>query len=159
MTTDRTLADTSRSPRGVTRDRREPPGFSPCLTAVVIDAEEAARTVLVHTLEAAGYATDACAEGAEGVETVLATSPDLVTVDLNLPGMDGVEVIRRIRAAGATPHVAVISASQDEADKVLGFTAGADDYITKPFRIREFRARIDAVTRRLTRAPRETHPA
>lgn len=129
--------------------------FRSCPTAVVIEDDADVRALLRQTLEAAGYATDACSDGAEGVETILATSPDLVTVDIDLPGIDGLEVIRRVRAAGLDTHIIVVSGQQDEPDKLLGFTAGADDYVTKPFRLRELRARVDAVSRRAARA----HPS
>lgn len=126
--------------------------FRSCPTAVVIEDDAQVRALLTQTLEAAGYATDACPNGVEGIETILATSPDLVTVDIDLPGIDGLEVVRRVRAAGLATHIIVVSAQDDESATLLGFTTGADDYVTKPFRIRELRARIDAVSRRAARA-------
>ncbi len=151
MTTDQQSSSTGGSSPEATRRYRNAHDASHCPTAVVIEDDEYVRALLVETLESAGYATDGCADGDTGVETVLATSPDLVTVDMNLRGIDGLEAIRRIRAAGATTHIIVISGLQDEADKIIGFTTGADDYVTKPFRVRELRARVDALTRRATR--------
>lgn len=151
MTTDQRSRDTRSSSAEAPRRYRNAHDASHCPTAVVIEDDDDVRALLVEILESAGYATDACTDGAAGVETVLATSPDLVTVDVNLPGIDGLEAVRRIRSAGATMHIIIISGLQDEADKVFGFTAGADDYVTKPFRVRELRARVDALTRRATR--------
>jgi len=156
MTTTDTPNDRANSVRSARHEYSHSPDFADCRTAVVIDGDERIRAQLVQTLEAAGYATDACANGIEGVETVLATSPDLVTVEVNLLGIDGILVIRRIREAGSTAHIIVISGLQDESDKILSFTAGADDYVTKPFRPRELRARIDAVTRRSTQQATKT---
>ncbi|WJS91208.1 response regulator transcription factor [Microbacterium testaceum] len=128
-----------------------PSNFSACATAVVVDDDPHVRSVLTRIFESAGYATDAFDNGAEGARAALAIRPDLVTMDLTLPGMDGIEAIRRIRSAGSSAHIIVISGLHDDADKVSAFDAGADDYVTKPFRSRELRARIDAVTRRLNR--------
>ncbi len=129
----------------------QPAESSECLTAVVIENDPYARAQLKDMLENAGYATDTFDDGSEGARAVLAIQPDLVTTDITLRGMDGLEATRRLRAAGSETHIIVISALHDEAVKVSAFTAGADDYVTKPFRPRELRARIDAVTRRINR--------
>lgn len=125
--------------------------FSDCPTAVVVDDDPHVRSLLKQILESAGYATDTFDNGAEGARAALAIRPDLITMDVTLPGMDGIEAIRRVRAAGAGTHIIVVSGLHDDADKISAFDAGADDYVTKPFRPRELRARVDALTRRLSR--------
>ncbi len=125
--------------------------FAACPTAVVVDDDPHVRSLLKHILESAGYATDAFEDGGEGASAVLAIRPDVVTMDITLPGIDGIEAIRRLRSAGSSAHVIVISGLHNDADIVSAFDAGADDYVTKPFRSRELRARIDAVARRLNR--------
>src|SRR5439155_4916221 len=86
--------------------------------------------------------------GATGLETALSAKPDLILVDLRMPGLSGVEVCKRLRATGSQTPVIVLSAMGDELDKVLLLEIGADDYVVKPFGTRELMARIRAVLRR-----------
>jgi two-component system OmpR family response regulator len=123
-------------------------------TAVVIEDDEIVRELLVDILDGAGLHTIAVDNGADGVRAVVEHNPLITTVDINMPGIDGLEATRRIRARSST-HIIVVSALTDEADAVLALSAGADDFVAKPFRAREFRARIDSVLRRVreTEAP------
>lgn len=121
-------------------------------TAVVIEDDDVVRGLLIDIFESAGFRAIGAASGAEGIDAVVAHDPLITTVDINMPGIDGLETTRRVRDRSAT-HIVVISALTDEADAVLALSAGADDFIAKPFRVREFRARIDAVLRRAEVAP------
>ncbi|WP_314505853.1 response regulator transcription factor [uncultured Microbacterium sp.] len=116
-------------------------------TAVIVEDDAELRHLLVDVLEAAGFSTVSVGNGIDGIQAVLSHQPMITTLDVNMPGIDGIEAARRIRAASDT-YIVMITGMGDEADVVLGLTAGADEYITKPFRPREFRARIDAMLRR-----------
>jgi two-component system OmpR family response regulator len=116
-------------------------------TAVIVEDDVELRHLLVDVLEAAGFSTVSVGNGIDGIQAVLSYQPLITTLDVNMPGIDGIEAARRIRAHSDT-YIVMITAMGDEADVVLGLTAGADEYITKPFRPREFRARIDAMLRR-----------
>ncbi|MET0782460.1 MAG: response regulator transcription factor [Microbacterium sp.] len=116
-------------------------------TAVIVEDDVELRLLLVDVLEAAGFSTIPVGNGIDGIQAVLAHQPLITTLDVSMPGIDGIEAARRIRAQSET-YIVMITAMSDEADVVLGLTAGADEYITKPFRPREFRARIDAMLRR-----------
>jgi DNA-binding response OmpR family regulator len=100
------------------------------------------------TLEIEGYAAEVAADGPSGLARALAEAPDLVVLDLMLPGMDGYRVLRALREAGSRVPVLVLTARAEEADKVLGFRSGADDYVTKPFGLLELLARVEALLRR-----------
>ena len=117
-------------------------------TILVVDDEpkivQIARDYLVH----AGFEVVSAASGAAALELITTTHPDLVILDLGLPGIDGLEVTRRIRQAGSLPIV-ILTARDDEIDKVVGLELGADDYLTKPFSPRELVARVRAVLRRV----------
>lgn len=115
--------------------------------AVVIEDDAVVRDLLVDIFESAGFEAFGAASGAEGIDVVAEVDPLITTVDINMPGIDGLETTRRIRDRSNT-HIIVVSALTDEADAVLALSAGADDFVAKPFRAREFRARIDAVLRR-----------
>src|SRR5919106_5796696 len=103
---------------------------------------------LRNNLEIEGYAVDVAADGPAGLAAARRASPDLVVLDLMLPGMDGYRVLRQLRDEGLTMPVLVLTARGEEADKVLGFRMGADDYVTKPFGVLELLARIEALIRR-----------
>ncbi len=122
-------------------------------TAVIVEDDPDVRHLLVEVLEAAGFTTIAVANGLDGVRAVEAYQPFLTTLDVNMPGIDGFEAARRIRAQSDT-FIIMLTGLTEEADVVLGLGAGADDYIVKPFRPREFRARVDALLRR----PRPSQP-
>jgi len=115
---------------------------------LVVDDEASIREVLGQYLTLEGYAALLAADGAEALRLAQATPPDLVILDLMLPGIDGLEVCRRLRAASAVP-ILMLTARSDEADKIEGFRAGSDDYVTKPFSPREVVLRVRAILRRL----------
>jgi DNA-binding response OmpR family regulator len=115
--------------------------------AVVIEDDADIRNLLQAILQQAGFTTYAAESGAEGIEAVGAHQPILITLDISLPGIDGFEVARRIRAF-STAYIIMLSARDEEIDTLMGLDAGADDYLTKPFRPRELRARIEAMLRR-----------
>ena len=116
------------------------------LVLVVEDELDIAR-VLEGYLQNAGYRTERAKDGKAALTLFRATSPDLVLLDVMLPEMDGVEVLKAIRAESMTP-VIMLTARAEELDKLLGLELGADDYVTKPFRPREVMARVKAVLRR-----------
>ena len=100
------------------------------------------------TLEIEGYTVDWAEDGPSGLERAKAGGVDLVILDLMLPGMDGYRVLRAVRETGSTVPVLILTARGEEADKVLGFRSGADDYVTKPFSLLELLARVEALLRR-----------
>ncbi|HWQ55483.1 MAG TPA: response regulator transcription factor [Bryobacteraceae bacterium] len=126
------------------------PGTTPARvqTILVIDDDEDLRDTVALMLEKEGYRVTVAAEGRTGYEQTLMLKPDLVLVDLRLPGMSGVEVCKQLRAASVPTPIIVLSAVGDEIDKVLLLEIGADDYVVKPFGGRELIARIRAVLRR-----------
>ena len=116
-------------------------------TAVIVEDDPDVRHLLVEVLEAAGFSTVSVGNGIDGVRAVLAYQPLITTLDVNMPGIDGFEAARRIREK-SNSYIIMLTGLADEADVVLGLGAGADEYIVKPFRPREFRARIEALLRR-----------
>ncbi|MFL5672617.1 MAG: response regulator transcription factor, partial [Chloroflexota bacterium] len=122
-------------------------------TILIVEDEHAVARGIQYALQQEGYEVAVARSGEEGLEIATRQAPDLVVLDVRLPGMDGFEVLRRLRAAGAKMPVLVLTARDDEVDKVIGLELGADDYITKPFSIREFRSRVRALLRRAA-APR-----
>jgi two-component system, OmpR family, alkaline phosphatase synthesis response regulator PhoP len=100
------------------------------------------------SLEIEGHEAEVAADGLIGLERVRADRPDLVILDLMLPGMDGYRVLRTLRGDGIRVPVLILTARGEEADKVLGFRSGADDYVTKPFGLLELLARVEALLRR-----------
>ena len=103
---------------------------------------------LRNNLEIEGYAVDVAEDGTTGLEMALRTSPDLVVLDLMLPGLDGFRVLQGLRQGGSRVPVLILTARGDEADKVRGLRLGADDYVTKPFGLLELLARVEALLRR-----------
>ena len=116
-------------------------------TILLVDDEDAVRTVLTFPLETDGYVVVQAGDGEEALRLFAERSVDLVVLDLMLPRLDGLEVCKRLRATSTVPII-MLTARDDELDKVLGLELGADDYITKPFSIREFRSRVRALLRR-----------
>ena len=114
---------------------------------LVVEDEKAIADILVFNLGREGYDTMAAYDGAEGLHKALTESPDLILLDVMLPEMDGFEVCRRVRAQSDIPII-MLTAREEEADKVMGLELGADDYITKPFSMRELMARVKANMRR-----------
>lgn len=117
-------------------------------SVLVIDDDAALRDTIGLMLEAEGFHPALAEDGKVGVLQALTMTPDLVLVDLRMPGLSGIEVCKQIRAAGMKTPLIVLSASGDEIDKVLLLEIGADDYVVKPFGTRELMARIRAVLRR-----------
>ena len=116
-------------------------------TILVVDDEPKIVQLARDYLEHAGFVVVTAADGRAALDAVAAERPDLVVLDLGLPGLDGLEVTSRLRQAGDLPIV-MLTARDDELDKVLGLEIGADDYLTKPFSPRELVARVRAVLRR-----------
>jgi two-component system, OmpR family, response regulator len=116
-------------------------------TAVVVEDDDDIRGLLVAVLTQAGFTVHPAATGREGVAQVRAHQPLVTTLDISLPDIDGLEVARRVRMFSPT-YLVMLTAHADEVDTLLGLEAGADDYITKPFRPRELRARVEAMLRR-----------
>ena len=114
---------------------------------LVVEDEKAISDILVFNLQREGYDTLAAYDGAEGLRCALEEAPDLILLDVMLPEMDGFEVCRRVRAEKDTPII-MLTAREEETDKVMGLELGADDYITKPFSMRELMARVKANMRR-----------
>jgi DNA-binding response OmpR family regulator len=117
-------------------------------TILVIDDDESLRDTIGIMLEQEGFSPILVSDGKTGYERALAVKPDLMIVDLRLPGMTGIEICKQLRAANFKTPIIVLSAVGEEVDKVLLLEIGADDYIVKPFGARELLARIRAVLRR-----------
>jgi two-component system response regulator ResD len=115
---------------------------------LIVDDEPIVREILGRYLARSGYEVETAADGEQALTAIETTSPDLVLLDLMLPGLDGLEVFSRIRDRGPTP-VIMLTAKGEEADRVVGLEMGADDYVTKPFSPREVVARVRSVLRRI----------
>ena len=116
-------------------------------TILLVDDEQAVQQPLSFALERDGHRVVQARDGEEALEQFEREQVDLVVLDIMLPKLDGLEVCRRLRATSSVPII-MLTAREDELDKVLGLELGADDYITKPFSIREFRSRVRALLRR-----------
>src|SRR6202142_1371483 len=114
---------------------------------LLADDEQAILTLLSYPLSQDGYEVVRAADGVEALARFGETEFDLVVLDVTMPHLDGLEVCRRLRATSSVPII-MLTAKTEEIDKVLGLELGADDYITKPFSIREFRSRVKAALRR-----------
>ena len=121
-------------------------------TVPVVDDEPIVREVVERYLRQDGFAVQTAADGAEALRRFAAARPDLVLLDLMLPGVDGLEVCRRIRTQSNVP-VIMLTAKGDETDTIIGLGVGADDYVAKPFSPRELVARVKAVLRRASAPP------
>jgi two-component system OmpR family response regulator len=122
--------------------------------AVVIEDDTDIRVLISQVLEQAGFVVHAASSGMDGIELVREHQPVVTTLDVSMPGIDGFETAKRIREVSDT-YIVMLTARADEIDTLQGLQAGADDYVTKPFRPRELRARIEAMMRR----PRTAAPA
>src|SRR6187401_3782656 len=120
-------------------------------TILLVDDEDSVQKLLTYPLERDGFRVVPAHDGEEALERFEEQPVDLVVLDIMLPKLDGLEVCKRLRATSAVPII-MLTARDDELDKVLGLELGADDYITKPFSIREFRSRVRALLRRATTA-------
>jgi DNA-binding response OmpR family regulator len=116
-------------------------------TILLVDDEDSVQKLLAYPLEREGFRVLQARDGEEALEQFAAEQVDLVVLDLMLPKLDGLEVCKRLRAESEVPII-MLTARDDELDKVVGLELGADDYITKPFSIREFRSRVRALLRR-----------
>jgi DNA-binding response OmpR family regulator len=116
-------------------------------TILLVDDEDSIQTLLTYPLERDGYRVVQARDGEEALRLFHEQEIDLVVLDLMLPRVDGLEVCRRMRSESTVPII-MLTARDDELDTVLGLELGADDYITKPFSIREFRSRVKALLRR-----------
>jgi DNA-binding response OmpR family regulator len=116
-------------------------------TILLVDDEESVQKLLAYPLEREGYRVLQARDGEEALMRFASEHVDLVVLDIMLPKLDGLEVCKRLRAESEVPII-MLTARDDELDKVLGLELGADDYITKPFSIREFRSRVRALLRR-----------
>ena len=128
-------------------------------SVLVVDDEPTIAEVVARYLERAGYRTRVAADGVAAIEAAARQRPDLVVLDLMLPRMDGLEVMRRLREQDRE-RIAVIllTAKGEEADRVIGLRLGADDYVVKPFSPAELVARVDAVLRRIDTSPEQEVP-
>jgi two-component system, OmpR family, alkaline phosphatase synthesis response regulator PhoP len=116
---------------------------------LVVDDEQSIVTLLQYNLEQAGFEVITATDGEEGYYKAKAEEPDLMILDLMLPGMDGMEVCKQLRQQKISIPILMLTAKDDEFDKVLGLELGADDYLTKPFSPREVVARVKAILRRV----------
>jgi DNA-binding response OmpR family regulator len=125
------------------------------LRVLVVEDEDAIRRVVVGYLEQEGFSVTEAVDGLSAVERARSEVPDVIVLDLGLPGIDGIEVCRQVRAF-TDAYVVMLTARSDEVDKLIGLSVGADDYLTKPFSPRELVARIKAMLRRPRSVPDAT---
>lgn len=120
---------------------------------LIVEDEPAMRMGLTDNLEFEGFQIDSASDGETGLNKILSTAYDLVLLDVMLPKMSGLDVCRKARESGSKTPIILLTAKGEEIDKVLGLELGADDYITKPFSLRELIARIKAILRRSGQIP------
>lgn len=121
---------------------------------IVVDDNMAVAKGISYHLQDAGHAVDLFHDGAEAEAFLRSDTADLIVLDINLPGMDGLEILRAMRARGDLRPVLMLTARAETEDKVAGLDAGADDYLSKPFEMQEFSARIRALSRRVSEPPK-----
>ncbi|MEU0285823.1 response regulator transcription factor [Streptomyces sp. NPDC006147] len=129
-----------------------PPSGEAGARVLVVDDDPTVAEIVTGYLDRAGYVVDRAGDGPDALARAAAHWPDLVVLDLMLPGMDGLEVCRRMRGQGPVP-VIMLTARGDEDDRILGLEVGADDYVTKPFSPRELVLRVESVLRRTRPGP------
>ncbi|MFC7061555.1 response regulator transcription factor [Halobacillus seohaensis] len=122
---------------------------------LIVDDEESIVTLLKYNIDQAGFDSDVAYTGSSALEKASTTTYDLIVLDVMLPEIDGMEVCKQLRQKQVQTPILMLTAKDDEFDKVLGLELGADDYLTKPFSPREVIARIKAILRRLVREPAE----
>ena len=115
---------------------------------LVVDDEEKIRKMICDYLEAVGYETVTAPDGIDAITQTVVEKPDLIVLDIMMPGLDGLDCTRRIREKSPVPII-MVTAKAEEADKLIGLEVGADDYLVKPFSLKELAARIRAVLRRI----------
>ena len=114
---------------------------------LIVEDEKSISTIIAFNLKKEGFETDEALDGITGLEKALSGEHDLILLDVMLPGMDGFEILRRLREKSRVP-VIMVTAREEETDKILGLDTGADDYVTKPFSVRELMSRVKANIRR-----------
>ncbi len=117
-------------------------------TILIVEDEYAVARGVQYALQQEGYSVSVAKSAEEGLEFATQQAPDLIILDVRLPGMDGFEMLRRLRAGGSKAPVLFLTARDEEFDKVIGLELGADDYLAKPFGLRELMSRIKALLRR-----------
>ena len=127
-------------------------------TILLVDDEDSVQKLLTYPLERDGFRVVSARDGEEALARFAEEAVDLVVLDIMLPKLDGLEVCKRLRAESSVPII-MLTARDDEFDTVLGLELGADDYITKPFSIREFRSRVRALLRRAGASRRDVPEA
>ncbi len=127
-------------------------------TILIVEDEQNIVDILSFNLSREGYDTLEAYDGPTGLQLALEQNPDLILLDLMLPGMNGFDVCRKVRESGSSTPILMLTAREEEADKVLGLELGADDYITKPFSMRELLARVKANIRRVEMVPAAAQP-
>ncbi len=148
------MAASTRPPGGgqdSAAERSARPGHQPSATILVVEDEPAIATAIAQRLTAEGWRVEVARDGLTGVEAANRIRPDAIVLDVMLPGIDGLEVTRRIQADQPIP-ILMLTARDDETDMLIGLGVGADDYMTKPFSMRELVARLKALLRRVDRA-------
>ena len=129
--------------------------------ALVVEDDEDIRSLIEFTLSSQGFDVQSVGTGHAALDLIASLDPDLVTLDLGLPGIDGIETCRQIRSV-SDAYVVMITARDEEIDRLIGLETGADDYLSKPFHVRELRARVNAMfrrPRRLAGAPLQAAPS
>jgi DNA-binding response OmpR family regulator len=140
----------------------QPPGTTDVASdrsILIIEDNETLALGLRTSLEVEGYKVECITDGNDGLAWLEQHDPDLIVLDLMLPGLNGFEVLRRYRAGGGAAAVLILSARDQEVDKVQGFRIGADEYVVKPVGVLEFLARVEAILRRLSPAGRASSEA
>lgn len=120
-------------------------------TILLVDDEPSIISLAKMYLERDGFHTESVGDGLQALEAAQRLRPSLVVLDVMLPGLDGFEVCRRLRGAGSEVPILMLTARDEDIDKILGLELGADDYLTKPFNPRELAARVKAILRRMER--------
>lgn len=116
---------------------------------LIVEDDPGIRVILQDALSEKGYDVESASDGERGLEMALEIKPDLLILDVMLPLMDGFEICKRVRQEGVTSPILMLTVKDEEVDKVLGLELGADDYVTKPFSLKELSARIKALLRRV----------
>jgi two-component system OmpR family response regulator len=129
------------------------------MRVLVLEDDSKIASFIVNGLKQAGFAVDHCADGVEGLAMARSVSYDVAVLDLMLPKLDGLSLLKRLRADGSKLPVLILSAKASVDDRVAGLQAGGDDYLTKPFAFSELLARLQALIRRSSRAPEQTRLA
>ena len=138
--------------------RQDPPNDSTVRSALIVDDDARLRRLLVDFLEQSNWQTYEAADGIDALEAARLHHPSIIILDLIMPRLDGMETCRRLRQVSQVPII-MLTARDDEVDKLLGLELGADDYLVKPFSMRELAARMKAILRRTQAFPAFQKPA